>query len=124
MTDGAKTILVVEDEALIRVVTVEALTDAGFAVKEAENADEALAVLHLSGNEIDLIFTDVHMPGSMSGTELAHHVRGVWPAIALLVTSGRPQPSLRNLPPGSRFMSKPYDLDKVVDEVSDLVATG
>jgi CheY-like chemotaxis protein len=59
MSARAKTVLVVEDEAPIRIVVAEALIDAGFAMKEAAHADEALAMLNASADEIDLLFTDV-----------------------------------------------------------------
>jgi DNA-binding NtrC family response regulator len=123
MSARAKTILVVEDEAPIRIVVAEALIDAGFAIKEAAHADEALAVLDASADEIDLLFTDVSMPGSMNGFELAHHVHEAWPQMAMLIASGKPLPGHANCPPGSRFIPKPYAVDEVVDQIQTLVAS-
>jgi CheY-like chemotaxis protein len=73
-------VLIVEDEALIRMDTASLIEDAGFKVHEAGNADEAIRILELH-DEIRLIFTDVNMPGSMDGLKLAHYVRGRWPPV-------------------------------------------
>jgi CheY-like chemotaxis protein len=73
-----KTILVVEDELLIRLMLVDALRDAGFEVVEASNADDALATLE-SQPAIDLVFTDVRMPGTMDGVGLMKLLRETRP---------------------------------------------
>jgi CheY-like chemotaxis protein len=80
-------LLVVEDDEDVRHVTVSALESLGFRVTEAEDGDEALALL-LEDNGVDLIVTDVKMPGSMTGTDLARRVRSEWPWIRILLTSG------------------------------------
>ena len=67
-------ILIVEDETLIRWGAVKMAEDAGFEVLEAANADEAIEILE-SRNDIRVVFTDIHMPGSMDGLKLAHAVR-------------------------------------------------
>ena len=100
-------ILIVEDEVLIRLGAVQIVEDAGFEVIEAANADEAIEILE-TRNDIRVIFTDIHMPGSMDGLKLAHAVRHRWPPIKIIVTSGREYPSEHDLPEGGRFFPKPY----------------
>ena len=80
-------VLIVEDEFLLRMDAASSIEDAGFLVYEAENADEAIRMLELHAT-IRFVFTDVNMPGSMDGLKLAHYVRGRWPPIKIIVTSG------------------------------------
>ena len=91
----AVVVLVAEDDVLIRMMVVDALTDAGFTVIEAVHADDALSILIAQAKAVHALFTDIQMPGAMTGLDLAHHVRGKWPWIALLVASGnfRPPPT-------------------------------
>jgi CheY-like chemotaxis protein len=79
--------------------------DAGYRVLEAGNADEALRFLETDA-DIGLLFTDVGMPGSMSGANLARHVAAQWPGIGIILASGRPRPD--RLHPSMRFHEKPY----------------
>ena len=120
----AVVVLVAEDDVLIRMMVVDALTDAGFTVIEAVRADDALSVLSAQAETIHALFTDIQMPGAMTGLELAHHVQGQWPWIALLVASGNFRPSPDAMPAGSRFLSKPYNPDHVVKHVRELVEAG
>lgn len=115
-------VLVVEDEILIRLLACEVLADAGFDVVETQHADEAVAVLHARGQDVHAVFTDIHMPGSMDGLELAHLSRRKCPWVALLIASGRARPQSEELPEGSRFLSKPYDLDHVVAHLQEMIA--
>ncbi|WP_457093912.1 response regulator [Microvirga sp. P5_D2] len=69
--EDAPVILLVEDELLVRITAVDEMEDAGFHVLEAANADAALAVLETCSEEVQVLFTDVHMPGSMDGMALA-----------------------------------------------------
>jgi CheY-like chemotaxis protein len=117
-----KTVVVAEDEILIRILAVEVLADAGFDVIEVENAEEALATLQFRPSAIHLLFTDIHMPGKMSGLDLAHHVRRVWPHVALLIASGQDKPFPSALPDGSIFLTKPYNTDHVVMHAKSLTA--
>ena len=80
-------LLVAEDDIFVRSMIAEFLRDAGFDVLEAGNADEALAHFETE-NDIDLLFSDVRMPGSMDGTELAVRVKGKWPGTHVVLTSG------------------------------------
>ena len=101
-------VLVVEDEALVRMHAADMITDAGYDVIEACNADEAIRILE-ARNDIRFIFTDIDMPGSMDGLKLAHAVRNRWPPVKIIVTSGHRSPSKNDLPPGGLFLSKPYN---------------
>jgi signal transduction histidine kinase len=84
---NGETILVVEDDEKVRQVTVSSLRSLGYEVLEAEDGDQAVALLRHSGG-IDLVLSDVKMPGSISGTELARRMREEWPRIKILLTSG------------------------------------
>ena len=114
-------VLVVEDETLIRMDTASSLKSAGFIVYEAENAAKAIHCLELH-DEIRLIFTDVNMPGTMDGVALAHYVRGRWPPVKIIVTSGYVKVGENDLPPGSLFVEKPYDLENISDKMNALMA--
>ena len=109
-----KTVLVVEDDPVVRMIAAEMLTAAGFDVVEAEHAEKALEVLVTNSFSIQLLFTDIQMPGFMSGLELAHHVHTTWPHIGLLITSGESAPTSDHMPSGSIFIAKAYNLRKVI----------
>jgi CheY-like chemotaxis protein len=112
-------ILVVEDEAIIRMGTVQMLEDACFAVLEACNADVALKILE-SRTDVNAVFTDIQMPGSLCGLKLAHAVRDRWPPIHLVVASGQTAPTQDEFPKMGRFIRKPYapkDLLKALQEL-------
>lgn len=98
-------VLVVEDEAFIRMDAVETLSDAGFRVLDAADADEALSVL--SKNSVDLLFTDLNMPG-LNGLALCAVVHARWPEIGLLLTSGREDVPVEVIPDHGLFLDKPY----------------
>lgn len=80
-------ILLVEDEPLIRMALAEDLREAGCTVIEAAHADEAWAIL-TAGAPVDVIYSDIDMPGSMDGLELARRVGVLWPQIPVVLTSG------------------------------------
>ena len=103
-------VLVVEDEPLVRMVAVEALQDAGYVTLEAGTADEAIQLMETCP-EIRLVFTDVHMPGSMDGVKLAAAVQKRWPPVRIILTSARPEPEvdLEDVV----FLSKPYDVHRL-----------
>ena len=100
-------ILVVEDEWLLRMDAAEMIIAAGFEVVEAIDADQAIEILE-SRCDIAMVFTDVQMPGSMDGLKLARAVRGRWPPIKIIATSGLVDVGEKDLPEGGRFLSKPY----------------
>ncbi len=101
------TVLIVENEAIIRLELADQLRDMGFIALEAADADEAIALLE-SCPGISVMFTDVTMPGSMDGLRLAHHVRLRWPPMKIIVASGKVDAQLAALPEGSIFLPKPY----------------
>ena len=92
---------------------------AGFDVLEAANADEAIAILEVRP-DITLVFTDIQMPGSMDGLKLAAAIRGRWPPIKIIATSGRVKLSDDDLPSGSRFVPKPYSAREIVRTLSEM----
>jgi two-component system, response regulator PdtaR len=100
-------ILVVEDEALIRIWAADLLEENGFSVLEAKDADAALKVLEFRP-DVKLLFTDVvQMPGSLNGMELAREVHARWPHILLVITSGLERPTRAEIPDDGRFVAKP-----------------
>jgi CheY-like chemotaxis protein len=101
-------VLVVEDDALVRMVACELVEEAGFVAVEARDADQAVAILERR-EDIRLVFTDVHMPGSMDGVMLSRLVRDRWPPIHLMVTSGKAILHEGQLPHGTVFFGKPYE---------------
>ena len=100
-------VLVVEDEFLLRMDAVDMVQAAGFDVVEAANADQAIEILE-ARKDIAVVFTDIQMPGSMDGLKLARAVRGRWPPIKIVTTSGHVDIRETDLPEGGRFVPKPY----------------
>ena len=114
-------VLIVEDEFLQRMNAAEMIGDAGFNVVEAGNADEAIAILE-ERPDIRVVFTDIQMPGSMDGLKLAQFVRGRWPPIKIVATSGFVNVGKSDLPEGSRFLPKPYRPEQIVAALRELTA--
>jgi two-component system, response regulator PdtaR len=106
-------ILIVEDEFLIRAATAEIMRDAGFEVLEAADADRAMAMLE-TRSDVRVVFTDIHMPGSMDGAKLAQAVRHRWPPVRIIATSGRVSLEDLGLPAGTVLFPKPYSPEHVV----------
>ena len=114
-------VVVVEDEALIRNELVEAFPHYGFCVHGAEDAAEALKILQDEAPRIQIVFTDVHLPGAMNGLLLGQHIRKTWPWISLLVTSGYGTPDPSHMPEGCRFVLKPYKIGRIAEQIKDMV---
>lgn len=123
-SQGAGTILLVEDEALIRVVICETLQDRGFKVLEAANANEAIQIIEQAQVEIDLVFTDVRMPGAMDGFGLVRWIRASRPHVPVIVASGDVgKANGANLPDiGAMFIPKPYDLEHAATKIHQAIA--
>ena len=94
------------------------LEENGFGVVEAENADAALKLLE-TRDDVRLLFTDIQMPGSCDGMDLARKVHALWPRILLVITSGRVRPAQAEIPDDGRFVAKPYQANDLLTEVDD-----
>jgi len=110
-------VIVVEDEPMVRMAAVGAFEDAGFEVLEGKNAQAAMIILKTEGGRVQALFTDVEMPGPMDGLMLAQQIHLDWPLISVMVASGQVSPGAADMPDGSRFFKKPYDLACVVAHI-------
>lgn len=106
-------VLVVEDNPVLLLNSVDLIVDAGFDVLEARNADEAIEILERH-DDIAIVFTDIEMPGSMDGLRLAQAIRDRWPPVHLVIASGRHTPEPEEMPDGSRFFAKPFNGSELV----------
>ena len=113
---AAPRVLLVEDELLVRMIIADTLRDSGYAVIEAFNGDEAISIL-AAGAPIDLVITDVRMPGSADGLDVLHFVRRTRPELPVVVTSGHLEPRLAQVGGAVRFLPKPCNLNLIVDTV-------
>lgn len=120
MQSNSMSVLVVEDEAIIRLGVVGDLEEAGFNVLEAADTDEAMALLR-THPEIQALFTDIEMPGSINGLKLAAAVHDRWPPIRIVVTSGRVTVRKGDLPEDALFLPKPYDNNDVIATLRDMI---
>ena len=118
------TVLVVEDEVLIRLVIADYLRDCGYKVHEAVSGEEAIAILQAPEVSIDVVFSDVEMPGSMDGFALARWVRANKPGMQVILTSGieRSADIAATLCEAGPLMKKPYSSQDVVDRLRQLAA--
>ena len=107
------TVLVVEDEFLVMMSITADLIAEGYDVLTASNADKAIEILE-SRNDIETIFTDIEMPGSMDGLKLAQAVRYRWPPVNIVITSGK-HPRDNDMPKNVGFVAKPYDIKDVLN---------
>lgn len=114
------TVLVVEDEVLIRMSITDALEDAGFIVIEAGDSGEAIRLFDAEP-DIQAIVTDVHMPGPMDGFMFARHAQSLRPDVKALIVSGRFLPAETELSHARRFLSKPYRFDEVIETLVDMM---
>ena len=111
-------VLIVEDEAVIRMETVHAMEDAGYRVLQARDTSAALTFLE-SRHDIRAVFTEILVPGPLNGMELAQLIAKCWPRVRLIVTSSTPKP--RNFPPAWRYIPKAYDGAKIVAALRTLL---
>ncbi|WP_127143310.1 response regulator [Pelagibacterium montanilacus] len=121
MHNGKAVVLVVEDSPIIRMGAIDLVVSAGYEALEAQDADEAIRILELR-DDVDLVFTDVDMPGTMDGIRLAHYIRDRWPPVRLLVASGAAIIEESSLPLGSKFFSKPYHDHAITDAMARMLA--
>ena len=118
-----RTVVIVEDEFLVRDLAVCELEDNGFTVVEFDSADAALPYLREHGGEAALILTDVQMPGSLNGLELVDILSRLWPDVPVLITSGGPLVDPRRLPSCAAFLRKPWLPEDMVARVGRMIAT-
>ena len=120
---GSETILAVEDNDALRRVIVRQLNSLGYRVLEAKQADDALKVMELES--IDVLLTDVVMPGGKDGVELARQARQRWPTIAVVFSSGfsqaKPDGHAVSLPLDTPLLSKPYRKENLARAVREAV---
>ena len=122
MFNGKAVVLVVEDSTVIRMGAVDLVVNAGYEALEARDADEAIRVLE-SRADIDLVFTDIQMPGTMDGLKLAHYIRDRWPPVRLIVASGKAILEESSLPEGSSFFTKPYSDHAIADAMARMLSS-
>ena len=114
-------ILVVDDEAVLRLLAVEHFEDSGYEVLEAGDGHEAIAILK-SRPDIQAVFTDVQLPGDPDGFGIARQARDVIPDCAVVVVSARQWPESGDLQPGIRFITKPYSGPNVVRMFNEMLS--
>jgi two-component system, response regulator PdtaR len=117
------TVLIVENEALVRLELVDWLEEKGLLVLEAGDADQAIALLN-SHPEIEILLTDIMMPGSLDGVRLAHHVRHRWPPVKIIIVSGLIDTQPSELPFDTIFIPKPYEHQTLWGAMSHLTQGG
>ncbi|MBC3953856.1 MULTISPECIES: response regulator [Pseudomonas] len=121
MPDATSTILVVEDDAIVRMLIVDVLEELEYKVLEAEDAEKALAVLKTeydAEHQVNLLMTDQGLP-DMKGSELAKIVRGLYPQIPVLFASGYSENI--DVPQGMHSIGKPFSIDDLRDKVKSIL---
>ena len=117
---AAISVLLVEDEALISMLVSDALSEEGFEVHEVATADDALDFIEVGGR-VDVLFTDINLPGSMNGAELAQRVRAMRPGLPVVYASARyGAGDMPGCVPDSVFLPKPYDPQALCSVVARL----
>lgn len=118
MSTSSSTILVVEDDAIVRMLIVDVLEELEFSVLEAADAEKALAVVRNTGQKIHLMMTDVGLP-DMDGKQLAAKVRELRPALPILFASGYAENI--DVPDGMQVIAKPFSIDQLRDKVKSML---
>ena len=111
-------VLIVEDEALVRIVAATMLQDAGFDTLEADSAEGALHMLE-EDHDVSVLFSDIQLAGKMDGLALARTVHDRWPEIGLVLTSGGVNIRKDQIPDDGDFLPKPYDANEMVEAVRE-----
>ena len=121
---GSATVLVVEDEPAVREIAVSILSDLGYRVLEAADGEEGLSVFEARAPEIDLVLTDVVLPGALRGRELAERVAAIKPAVKILYMSGYTENSIVHhgrLDDGVQLIGKPFKREQLARKVAEVV---
>lgn len=116
--------LVVDDDPLILMNACDILADAGFRVRDAGTGDEAKVLLETIGGSVIVLFSDVEMPGSLDGFALARHVAKHWPAIEIVIASGRVTPGPNDMPEKATFVAKPYSAHMIREHLREKLPDG
>lgn len=116
-------VLVVEDEHFVRMMAVDAIRDAGYATIEAEDGDRAIALLD-QRDDIELVFTDIRMPGKIDGLDLARRIRESRPATPVVLTSGHMFEGDSEIPTSTPFLQKPYRAAALIGQLNRLLDRG
>ena len=111
------TVLLVEDDPLLRMISHDGLSAAGYHVIEAANASEALAILE-ARCDVSCVVSDIVMPGDINGIALSWEMRSRWPGIPTILSSGKALPSPSNIPDSTIMLQKPFALDDLRTAVS------
>jgi CheY-like chemotaxis protein len=114
------TILVAEDDGILRLMASELLEIHGYTVVEADSAEEALKVME-QRKDVRLLFTDIEMPPGCDGLELARQVHNRWPKVRLVITSGKVQPARAEIADHGRFIRKPYRAKDFLGQIDELI---
>ena len=114
----AARILLVEDDVLMRATVAAGFRDSGFVVIEAARAAEACVFVE-RGGQVDLVFSDIEMPGEADGLELAHSLESAYPALPVILTSGAACPGNEDSP--RPFISKPYKINRAIAMIVDIL---
>ena len=109
-----RSVLIVEDDAELRLLTKMVLEESELDIIECESAEAALATMLLRGRDVAMIFADIHLSGAMDGIDLAREVKMRWPHLVVVLTSGDAGEHLEQLPPGVEYMPKPWQLSDVL----------
>jgi CheY-like chemotaxis protein len=118
---GKATILVVDDDGMLRDLIVDALDDLGYTVLKAHDGPSALDVLQGTG-KIDVVFSDVSMPNGMSGVELATHARQLRPELHIILASGFAKGQIGDFPEDVVFLPKPYRVRQLLEIIDTQTA--
>ena len=118
MSATTSTILVVEDDAIVRMLIVDVLEELEFKVLEADGSEQALQILEDQGQHIDLMMTDVGLP-IMDGRELATEARKLRPALPILFASGYAESI--EVPKDMHVIGKPFSIDQLRDKVIEVL---
>lgn len=117
-------VFVVEDQEILRMEAVALLRDAGFDTLDEADADTALEVMKVRWTDVQVLFTDIQMPGRIDGVDLAREVHRCWPDVLLLVTSAGVTLEDDDLPDDGKFLAKPYRGSTLIAQVRKLIARG
>jgi CheY-like chemotaxis protein len=113
------TILVADDDEILRLHAAELLEASGYTVVEADSAEEALQVME-ARKDVRLLFTDIQMPPGIDGLDLARQVHQRWPSVLLVITSAQIRPAKSEIADDGRFLRKPYLAKDLLRQLSEL----